>query len=150
APCAELLDILQEVSGHLLIEEPADEDIAVAARVSTDLVRNLQSALARGVEPGAELLGRDARSGLGLNRRDKEQSEERQKPEHGKLLQGKVRDRRVEGLDRRVCFLHSSLTLPRFVRRGKRPRPVPPKGFPSAHLAALASFSLLRPGRFWT
>ena len=33
APCPQLLDILQEVSGHLLVEEPADEDIAVAARV---------------------------------------------------------------------------------------------------------------------
>src|SRR5271157_4052593 len=92
APCAELLDILQKVSGHLLVEEAADEDIAIAARVSTDFVRNLQPALARSVEPGAELLGRDARSGLGLDRRDEAQGEKRQEPEHGKLLRGKVRD----------------------------------------------------------
>ena len=51
APCPELFDILQEVSGHLLVEEAADEDIAIAARVSRDFVRNLQPTL-RGVEPG--------------------------------------------------------------------------------------------------
>ena len=59
----------------------------------------------------------------------KQQGEKRQEPEHGKLLQGQVRDRRFEGLDRRVCLLHSSLTLPRFVRRGKRPRPALQGGF---------------------
>ena len=74
APGPELFDILREVSGHLLVEEAADEDIAVAACVATDLVRNLQLALARGVEPGAELLGRDARSGLSLDRRDEDKA----------------------------------------------------------------------------